>query len=284
MTDTEIAGTGELEVAHDNLPPTEESSVTTTEPLQTDQPPTTEPKSTEFTIPDEYKDKGWVQKIKTPEDLWKQLDSAQSLIGKKTVIPEFEKEEDKLKYLSENFGVKEATEVAELFGERELVGGSKESFSELFKQAGVSKEQAKILIDGYFKHEDNLKSSAYSEEGLQEVLKASFPKNTEVESENARKILKANIPDADKALVDNLPNDILGLMLRFANTMASNYGAKPEHTPNSNNPAGAESVNLDQKRADIRKAIAELPSRPHTQEDKSKLLAALADTYKTKTI
>lgn len=36
-----------------------------------------------FNIPEPYKGKGWVEKIKSPDDLWKALDGAQSLIGKR---------------------------------------------------------------------------------------------------------------------------------------------------------------------------------------------------------
>ncbi len=36
-----------------------------------------------FQVPQEYAGKGWVEKIKSPDDLWKTLDNAQSLLGKR---------------------------------------------------------------------------------------------------------------------------------------------------------------------------------------------------------
>ena len=36
-----------------------------------------------FSIPEAYKDRGWVEKIKSPDDLWKTLDNTQSLLGKR---------------------------------------------------------------------------------------------------------------------------------------------------------------------------------------------------------
>lgn len=36
-----------------------------------------------FVVPDAYKDRGWVEKVKSPDDLWKTLDNAQSLLGKR---------------------------------------------------------------------------------------------------------------------------------------------------------------------------------------------------------
>jgi len=42
---------------------------------------TSEPQA--FVIPEAYKDKGWVEKVKSPDDLWKLTDNAQSLLGKR---------------------------------------------------------------------------------------------------------------------------------------------------------------------------------------------------------
>jgi len=38
---------------------------------------------TNFSVPQEYADRGWAEKIKSPEDLWKGYDNAQSLLGKR---------------------------------------------------------------------------------------------------------------------------------------------------------------------------------------------------------
>ena len=42
-----------------------------------------QPPSETFAVPDAYKDRGWVEKIKSPDDLWKMTDNAQSLLGKR---------------------------------------------------------------------------------------------------------------------------------------------------------------------------------------------------------
>jgi hypothetical protein len=49
------------------------------EPSQQASPPA----SDAFVVPDAYKDRGWVEKVKSPDDLWKTLDNAQSLLGKR---------------------------------------------------------------------------------------------------------------------------------------------------------------------------------------------------------
>lgn len=41
----------------------------------------------DFSIPQEYADRGWSSKIKSTDDLFKAYDNAQSLIGKKSVAP-----------------------------------------------------------------------------------------------------------------------------------------------------------------------------------------------------
>jgi len=50
---------------------------------QTEAPPPAASEPPAFAVPDAYKGKGWVEKVKSPDDLWKALDNAQSLIGKR---------------------------------------------------------------------------------------------------------------------------------------------------------------------------------------------------------
>ena len=46
-------------------------------------PASSPPSEPAFVVPDAYKGKGWVEKVKSPDDLWKTLDNAQSLLGKR---------------------------------------------------------------------------------------------------------------------------------------------------------------------------------------------------------
>lgn len=39
--------------------------------------------SNDFSVPEAYQNRGWVEKIKSPDDLWKTLDNAQSMLGKR---------------------------------------------------------------------------------------------------------------------------------------------------------------------------------------------------------
>jgi hypothetical protein len=50
-------------------------------PSQAISQPASEPSS--FSIPEEYSDRGWSEKIKSTDDLWKGYDNAQTLIGKR---------------------------------------------------------------------------------------------------------------------------------------------------------------------------------------------------------
>jgi len=51
---------------------------------QEQQSPATNPSAPPaFEIPEAYRDRGWVEKVKSPDDLWKTLDNAQSLLGKR---------------------------------------------------------------------------------------------------------------------------------------------------------------------------------------------------------
>ena len=44
---------------------------------------TSEAQTQQFSVPEAYKDAGWAQNIKSPDDLWGQFANAQSLIGKR---------------------------------------------------------------------------------------------------------------------------------------------------------------------------------------------------------
>ena len=46
-------------------------------------PPPAAESAPAFVVPDAYKDRGWVEKVKSTDDLWKTLDNAQSLLGKR---------------------------------------------------------------------------------------------------------------------------------------------------------------------------------------------------------
>jgi hypothetical protein len=75
---------------NDQVSPQAQSASVQTAPLGAGAVPATQEvsqPSSGFAIPQEYADRGWAEKIKTPDDLFKAYDNAQSLIGKKAAAP-----------------------------------------------------------------------------------------------------------------------------------------------------------------------------------------------------
>lgn len=101
------------------------SEIPATQDIATNEPIKT---VNEFAVPEQYKERGWTKNIKSIDDLYKSYDNAQSLIGKKTVMPEAPAD-------YKDYGI----------------DGIDENFLKMFHEAGLPKDTAKKLIDTYNK-------------------------------------------------------------------------------------------------------------------------------------
>src|SRR5688572_22407573 len=94
----------------------------------------------EYKIPDAYKDKPWASKIKTEEDVWKQLDNTQELVGKKHAHPAKDAPPEEWdKYFA---GLRPETAEAYEFKDHPNPEFAKSVGNILF-EAGISEHQAK---------------------------------------------------------------------------------------------------------------------------------------------
>jgi ribosomal protein L29 len=154
----------------------------------TDQTPADQGQLTQqsnFSIPEEYADRGWAEKIKSPDDLWKSYDNAQSLLGKRPAgVPQPDapdEEWDKFyaaagrpespdKYaLSDIQGVPEGTDLTPF----------KQKASSILHAAGLNQKQADRVWQQYIQEE--LKTAGESKasyEARTKELDAEFDKLT----------------------------------------------------------------------------------------------------------
>jgi hypothetical protein len=97
-------------------------------------------------VPEEYRDRDWIKKYKSREDFFKGVDSLQNLTGKKldNLAPDFEKAtDDELRA----YYAKTAPKSVKDYGfEFEDEGG----ILETMKENGLTKKQAKAVMDKYF--------------------------------------------------------------------------------------------------------------------------------------
>jgi hypothetical protein len=105
---------------------------------------------TGFSIPDAFKDKPYLKDVKTIDDVYKKLDGAQSLLGKKAV-PDYKtaKDEDWEEYFSKTrpeggkYALNEDGIFEGLRGNNEFAKG----LEGVFNRAGLSQKQVDILMD-----------------------------------------------------------------------------------------------------------------------------------------
>lgn len=179
--------------------------------------------SQSFAIPDDYKDKGWVSKIKSADDLWKQLDNAQGLLGKKAIVPNLDGADEKQieDYFSQlRPADKNDYEIGDFASDDE-----KEVYKDMLYEAGLSKVQASKLLAKYGEMQTQAKDSLYSEEGFVEGMKNAFGEKYDAKLGELKQDLARVISKEDANMIEGLPNNIATLMFKIADGFKKSYGA-----------------------------------------------------------
>lgn len=250
----------------------EQPTESRTADLKLAEQPTEEPKA--FELPEEYRKKPWAEKIKSEEDLYKQIDNLQGLVGKKNLAPDFENAteaeiEDYYKSL------RPADKSEYEFGE-EYPEELKEQYSDLLYKNGISKFQASNMIKQMQEIENQQKEIMFSKEGFEKSLQESFGDKWQQAGGEAANLLKANLNKDDQALLEGIPNDMLAVMYRFAANINKQYGAK--ETGLAGEYAGqAPSIDLKAEQSKLIKEIQGLKNRPFGDNKRAELQARLND-------
>jgi hypothetical protein len=191
------------------------------EPAQSEVKTETEIK--QFAIPDAYKDKAWATKVKSEDDLWKQLENTQSLIGKKAVVPDFKTAtpaeiEDYYKQL------RPQDKSAYAFDE-ETPPELKEAYGDLLYNNGISEHQGNEIIKQFREMEKAQLDKLYSADGFTVELEKSFGKNYKEQAGAAANLMKQHLNKEDAALLDKMPNQFLAMLYRYTDNIKKSYGA-----------------------------------------------------------
>lgn len=232
-----------------------------------------------FQVPDAYKEKPWAAKVKSNDDVWKALDGAQELIGKKTLPPiDFAKAtpEELIKF---NETMRPADVKAYNL---EAVGlPADHAIGKILQESGIPAHQGHAAIKAYQAYEAAQMAEATSAEGFKSAMKAKFGDGYEPVVASAEKMLKQHLSDEDKQLFDKLPNSVLPSVYALVANMQKAYGAHETGAQVSgNNDAGGIKVDVETQRADLRNQIQTLSNGVHTAEQKQALIDKLAATYK----
>lgn len=236
----------------------------------------------EFTLPDEYKDKPWAAKIKSQDDLFKQLDNAQTLIGKKTIQP-LDYATATPEQIAEHHA-KMAPESADAydFGENadpefsKAVGG-------IFKELGLNEYQGKHLAAKVNELAAQMVESQQAEaadgEKYLAALKETFGDKSQQVAVFLDNQIKQYASEKDVALLrDGIPNETRLALDRTIYNILQKHGVT-ESGAAAGDGGGAPAQDIGQVRADLRAQIRELGNKPHTAQEKQALIDKLNATY-----
>lgn len=259
----------------------------------------------EFSIPEEYKTKGWTKFFdgKTGEDLKAELfrsyDSSQSLIGKrvedylattdlkrlenfeqikenliKQIAPEYETPEE-----IGGYNLKEVLTNASV--EFPITDEVMDSMAEKFKELGVSAQQGQQIFKTYLDLTLKDFEKVTDPQELEQNISNMFNGNTE-QRKNVENLIKEFLPDEDRKIIqDIVPNVVVEMFYKVAKGFVEKYDYK-EGTNNSSNPAKMRMSEAD-RNAEYNRLYEELQnldSRPQKPGEKDAIVNRMRELFK----
>lgn len=269
----------EGEAPTDNTPPTDGGAETPpsdnpTPPKEGEAPPAEDPKpaDSEFKLPEEYKDKPWAAKVKSEEDLYKQIDNLTTLAGKKNAYPSDDATPEEWdKYFE---GLRPESKDSYDFGENNQMPEQAEAFQDMLFEANISGKQAEKLIPKFQAWQKNLVDQETSEAGFEEIMTGKFGEKYDGVVKTVSKSLEAHTSEETQNLLNGMPNKYLGAMYEamdsFLKAYGANEGGDSKHTGNGGTPP--EGKSFEEKRDAITAKLNTLVQKPHTAQEKQALI------------
>lgn len=244
--------------------------------------PTPEPKPgdapKEFKILDAYKDKPWAFKIKSEEDLYKQIDTLDQLKGKKHAYPGQDATPEELDKYFEGLRPESADKYN--FGENHPNPEFAKNVGELLFNAGISEHQAKKIIPAYQAMEQAALEAATSADGFKAEMTKSFGEKYDAAVAGVTKEFSQHLTADDQKLIDAIPNQYLGVVYRLTAAMQKAYGVEDNGDAHAQNKSGQQQQTdwREEARA-ISEQIRQLETRPHTAQEKQDLINKRQSLY-----
>jgi len=197
-------------------------------------PASSEPKP--FSVPDAYKDRGWASKIKTEDDVYKQIDNLQSLVGRKAIAPDLSKATPEEK--EEHYATLRPTDKAAYkFDE-----GTPDYYRDAFYKVGLTAEQANELIQDVKGKQEAEFATMKDPAKFDESLKTAFGDAWETKNKEIFAFMQQSpLTEAEKGMFDQLANDTQLINYKIANyameqiaKVKEEYGAKESGSQGEN--------------------------------------------------
>lgn len=220
-----------------------------------------------ISVPEEYKEAGWCKNIKSYDDLWKMNANAQNLIGKKTIgIPDEKSGDDEWNEFYSKTRPAKAEDYA-----LELEGDDKQLFENLFYENGINSRQASALIKGYKESVEKASAPLFSKEGFEKEMSGRFGEKYNDKIKSVADFITKEAAEADKAVLDKMPNNVLGIVYSLIDRIQTRYAVSDSDTGKVGGSKAAAAPDW----VGYAKEADRLKSHPHTMSD----LQALKDKF-----
>lgn len=188
-----------------------------------------------FEIPEAYKEKTYTKELKTQDDVWKMLDNAQSLVGKKIGVPTDTSTPDEIAVFNKAFGVPEKAddytvdpteEITKLYGEADKEVMTE--FKQVLHKAGANAKQAEILKEGYSNIIGGMvkkmeAQKAESDKAFDELVTSTFGDKQEEILASAKALIVEHAPEGFREKMGDLSPESLVILAGVLKNIQEKY-------------------------------------------------------------
>lgn len=247
------------------------------------------PADAEFKLPDEYKDKPWAAKVKSIDDLYKQIDTLDALKGKKSIVPNLKDStpEEREAFYAQLRGKDAAEYQIPKVGSVPIPEDTQPVIAKLFMENGISPTQAEPFLKGYLELREKQIAEYYNPEGFKKSMEIAFGADWEKTTGAVRTTIKSMMNADDQKALDAIPNNLLGVVYRTmgntinaVNETLKKYGATESFAHLSAPGGKVAQTDIGSQRQTWRNELAALSMRPHEAGEKDAIIQKIADSYK----
>lgn len=255
----------------------------------------------EFSIPDEYKEKGWTKFFgdkkgdELKEALFKAYDNSQNLIGKKvgeylnTVDFKNLENYEEIKSKIAGFDVPENVEdynIKELFEDENgnqilpIADETSNQLQDFFKEQGLSTTQAKDIVNKYIELTKADFDAVTNSDELEKNINSMFGGNLK-ERNSCESLIKEFLPKEDLQMLSNyMPNQVIEMFYKIAKGMVNKYGFSENSNAIGKSNIGLSKAEKDAEYNRVTEELINLSRRSHSVEEKEALMERLNNIYK----
>lgn len=235
-----------------------------------------------FVIPEAYKDKPWAAKIKSQEDLFKQIDNLDTLVGKKAVVPDFAKATPAdVEAFNAQLRPADKAEYAAAVKMPETIPEADRAFYlDLLHDSVVRPEIANGVLEKFGGAIEAKKAEMVSQEDFEAKMLARFGKDGIVAGGPlalAESEAREHLNKADTVVWDEIPNRYLDVFYGVLNAVQKKYGATEGGAGGGRGGQGGSVADLNKQIDTVNQQIIDLAKRPHSSEEKSALIKQVQD-------